>query len=60
MSDSIAARPRTLSSGRRWPPKNGPIISTTAHVLARYLRKKSCTVAKTQLSQHTSVIQAEL
>lgn len=42
MLDSIAARPFTVSSGRRWPLKKGPMMSTTAHVLARYFRKKSC------------------
>jgi hypothetical protein len=43
MLDSMVARPFVPSPGRRCPPKNGPMMSTTAIVAARYLVLKSCT-----------------
>lgn len=38
---SMAARPCRESSGRRWPPKKGPMMRATATVAPRYFRKKS-------------------
>mmetsp|Transcript_3546 Transcript_3546/g.8838 ORF Transcript_3546/g.8838 Transcript_3546/m.8838 type:complete len:218 (+) Transcript_3546:649-1302(+) len=41
ISESICARPFLLSTGRRCPSKNGPMMRTTATVAPKYFRAKS-------------------
>ena len=41
MLASMVARPRMVSLGRRCPVKKGPMMSSTAHVAAKYLHAPS-------------------